>query len=330
MPLNAVEPIIGVSPCAVALRRAVAELPETDGNAALAGEPGTGKRFLAWSIHEQAQGARRLPLVEISPRTSEGDLRVILFEEHRRTQEEMQGCTIPRLQAGGTLFIRGVHEFGFLAQGRIARFLMQQERLAGRGRGFIRTLFALPDRWELVNPPRPMNATLEAYCRQARSVMITPLRHRREDIPHFIRHFLCVLTSGRPPEVDARLLAELHDLPYYDNVRELRLLLADALAAGPAGTLRLPRLAHDEPALVHAVLNGILGGRKTDLDAAMHDLEKALIRRALLRCNLNRPLAAALLGLSDVNLRYRLRKYDLALPPGPAEPARPVRSRRSR
>jgi DNA-binding NtrC family response regulator len=120
------------------------------------------------------------------------------------------------------------------------------------------------------------------------------------------------MTGGRPPGVNSEVMAELTGLPYYDNVRELRSLLAEALLVTRENMLVLPDFVLDEPAAVRSLLESILGGRKSDLEGAIHGLQKALIRRALLRCDQDRACAAALLGLTDINLRYRLRKFNLS------------------
>jgi len=305
------EPVLGPSPSATALRHKAALLAATGENLLIAGEPGTGKRFLAQWMHDLPGRAGRLPLVELTPRTAEGELRVLLFEEDRKKQEGILGRAIPVLSRGGTVFIRNVHEFGFLAQTRIARFLIQHEQTSGRGERPVRVIFAFPERRENLAPARPINESLDVYCSRYEQLVIEPLRHRREDIPVYVDYFLSRMTGGHPPEVSAGVMAELAALPYHDNVRELRFLLSEAVAAEGNKILSLPPFVRDEPAAVHALLTSILLGKRTDLEGVLYAVQKALIRRALLRSDQDLTAAAELLGLSDINLRYRLRKFHL-------------------
>jgi len=327
--LPAVEPIIGTSSHADALRNMVRAASTTPRNLFLVGEPGSGKRFLARCIHQESSRPPRAAFVEVSPQTPEEELRVILFNEERRKHEGILGRALPRLARQTTLFVRNIHEFGFLAQTRVARFLIQNEQTAAQEGEAVRVVFSLPDPWEEIAGGRPMNDSLETYCRRYEQVVVLPLRHRREDIPAFVDYFLRSMTADRPPAVQKETMGELCSLPYYDNVRELRLILADGLRMSGGEMLVMPDIVRDEPAAVRALLANILRGKRSELAAAMDGLEKALIRRALLRCDLDRTRAAGLLGITEINLRYRLRKFNLQYPlPGNARPSRA--SRRSK
>jgi DNA-binding NtrC family response regulator len=308
---HALEPILGISPSAEQLRRRVAGLAGSREHVIFAGEPGTGKRFLALQLHHQTPASEDASFIEITPRTTDGELSVILFEDDRRRHEGILGHGIPVLSRGSTVFVRNVYDFGFLAQSRIARFLIQHERASRGGEQSVRVVFSIPGIWETIVPARPVNDSLDAYCRRYEQILVEPLRNRRGDIPLFVDFFLRSMSGGHPPGVDAEIMAELTALPFYDNVRELRNLLADALVSTPDNRLALPDIVRDEPAYLHSLLTGILAGRKSDLEAALHGLQKALIRRALLRCDNDQVGAAALLGLSDINFRYRLRKFNL-------------------
>jgi DNA-binding NtrC family response regulator len=308
--------LIGVSPAADALRSALAGLAAGRENVVLVGEPGTGKSFLAGLLRPPDQPRSRV--ITLSPHTPEDELRVVLFDEERRRIEGMLGRTLERLQEGDVLLVRNPFRFAILGQTRLARFLIQHDPAARRHAGNVRVAFALCDPDEDTGVPRRGVESLRAYVRSSPCITIPPLRERREDIPHFVRHFLVTDHPGRahltiPEEVMARVSA----LPLPDNVREIRHIVHDAVAASPDGVLRLREMMLDEAVEVGERVRAILQGRDVPIEKLLEDLERAFVRRALIRAEFNRTRAAALLGLTELHIRYRMKKHGLSEPDPP-------------
>jgi two-component system response regulator PilR (NtrC family) len=145
---------------------------------------------------------------------------------------------------------------------------------------------------------------------------LPPLRHRREDIPllleHFVRRFAAEQSKrvlGLTPE--AQKLLGAHDYP--GNVRELENIVEHAvtLTAGPRIDVGdLPKLRQGAPEVADAA--GVALEEGFDLDRVLHDYERAIVERALEQTGGVRKKAAALLGITFRSLRYRLAKLGLA------------------
>ncbi len=142
------------------------------------------------------------------------------------------------------------------------------------------------------------------------SLHVPPLRHRREDIPALVEHFLALFRErfNRPaldlsPEARQRLNS--YDWP--GNVRELRNALerAAALAAADSDTIEADQLIASAP-------SPTTGGASTPTDATpltLDQLERQHILRVLEEQGGNRERAAAVLGISARTLYRKLREY---------------------
>jgi transcriptional regulator with PAS, ATPase and Fis domain len=142
------------------------------------------------------------------------------------------------------------------------------------------------------------------------SLHIPPLRHRREDIPALVEHFLALFRErfARPAldlSPDARARLSSHDWP--GNVRELRNTLerAAALAAADSDRIEAEQLL---PASTPDAEGAAPGAAAAPL--TLDQLERQHILRVLEDANGNRERAAAVLGISARTLYRKLREYE--------------------
>jgi DNA-binding NtrC family response regulator len=138
---------------------------------------------------------------------------------------------------------------------------------------------------------------------------LPPLRERREDIELLAQHFLDTFSTKYhkfhlqfSPEVTANFGA--YDWP--GNIRELKNCVERAviLARGPVIDLDLlpERLQQEASDLLTA---GVSVG------FSLVEMEKELIRRALEHTEGHRKRTAEILGISERDLYYKLKKYQL-------------------
>ena len=183
-------------------------------------------------------------------------------------------------------------------------------------------------------------------------IVMPPLRERREDLPALCRALLARLSrdSGLPaPELDAVALEQILQLSLPGNVRELENLLHRAVALGDGGPLRLSEgdlepavplpmpssqatleplrevpaamLVAPSAAMLQALPcmqpDGSDCARDhlpADLQAWLDDQERGILERALQAHSYNRTAAAARLGISLRQMRYRIERLNIQLP----------------
>jgi transcriptional regulator with PAS, ATPase and Fis domain len=286
-----------------------------DSTVVITGESGTGKDVLTRLIH--VNSARRdAPLIAVNC----GALPEALFESeffgHERgafTGASALKHGLIEAADGSTLFLDEVGDMPPVTQVKLLQFLEE---------GRFRRVGSTRDREADVRVVAATNRNLAEDVTSGRfradlfyrlnviSLHVPPLRHRRDDIPALVEHFLSVFRDRfqRPaldlsPEARARLNS--HDWP--GNVRELRNALerAAALAAADSDTIEADQLLPPAPS------RGDEGGADAPDPSPMtlDQLERQHILRVLEESGGNRERAAAILGISARTLYRKLREY---------------------
>ncbi len=99
-----------------------------------------------------------------------------------------------------------------------------------------------------------------------------------------------------------------------ENVRELKTVIEASVLATQEDIIELPQSLIDEPTQLKNMMDRIVGKRAFPFDESLSNLEKTLIERAMAVVNYNQVKAAAILNISEANLRYRLRKFHIRPP----------------
>jgi DNA-binding NtrC family response regulator len=269
----------------------LARVASTEVTIVLIGEPGTGKRVLARTVHE------------LSARAS----RPFVTHDCSEDAHSLLSDTGPLEQArGGTLFLREIGALPLDLQQRLLRVLEQR---AGSGPG-SQTGHELR---LMASSTSDLRARVSAglfrddlYLGLASaSVLVPPLRERREDVPSLVSDLLRGL--GRPEVgVSADVFELLDTRTFPGNVRELKNALACALPYVEASALEARHLllaasAFEEPDLDRLPLGG----------TTLEQLERAAIKQTLARLGGVKSKAAQALGIAVSTLYEKLKKYGL-------------------
>ncbi|OGK93317.1 MAG: two-component system response regulator [Candidatus Rokubacteria bacterium GWF2_70_14] len=309
-----VEGIIGDSGRMQEVLSLVRRVAPSDATVLIRGESGTGKELIARAIHHASPRAGG-PLVAVNcAALPEGLLESELFGHEKGA---FTGAAASRkgrfeLADGGSIFLDEIGDLPLHLQVKLLRVLQERqfERVGG-----TRTI--------PVNV-RVLAAThrnLEALVREGRfrddlyyrinvvTLLLPPLRERREDLSPLIEHFLTRF-AGKNGKTIRGLTREARDaLLRYDypgNVRELENLIERAVVLTRdevIGKSDLPLTLDEQTAESDA---------PAGLVAAVEGLERRMMRDALSRAGGVQTRAAELLGISERVLRYKLRKYGLA------------------
>ena len=289
------------SPAIRSLNRVVAGIACTDIPLLIVGESGSGKQILAAEIHRRSRQSYA-PFVHVS-------CAALTVSGINEWVHSLQTRPVEETTAHGTIYL---DEISDLEPGCQAKLLLALP--AGNG---LPSSFRIPHRVisstrkDLESEMRQQHFREELYYRiNGACLRLPPLRHRKEDIPLLIRHFLIkyAATFGRSvPELSPRTLSILEEYGWPGNVRELENVVRKIVALQDEG-VALGDLAPESPKAISQseVTEGISlkrASRKASLQA-----ERELILKALGRTRWNRKRAAEELKISYKALLYKLKQ----------------------
>ncbi len=310
--------LVGRSPAMQAIVQTVEKVAAADTAAVLLqGESGTGKDLVARAIH--AQSARRdHPFLEINcTALPENLVETELFGHERGayTDAHTMKKGLAELAHRGTLFLDEIGDMPPATQAKVLRFLEDStfKRVGGTRDIKVDVRIIAATNRDLDRMVETGDFRLDLFYRlNVVPIDIPPLRERPEDIVplalFFIEQLARDLKRERSVLTDsaARLL-ESYAWP--GNVRELhnvleRVLILEDLRAIEADNL--PIEIHERTSAVGNAA-GLFALPNEGL--RLEDVERDLIRQAMVRTLGNVTRAADLLGISRDTLRYRLAKF---------------------
>jgi two-component system response regulator PilR (NtrC family) len=308
--------LLGNSEAMARIRQLVAKLSRSQAPVYISGESGTGKELVARLIH--AQGPRcDQPFIAVNCGAIPRDLVESEFFGYRKGS--FTGATNDRdglFQAanGGTLFLDEVADLPLEMQVKLLRAIQEKavRPIGAATESAVDVRIISATHQDLAELVKNGEFRQDLYYRiNVIGLPIPPLRHRPEDIPVLVQHFLQEIAaqSGAPvPDLDRDALQALRGYRFPGNVRELENILERAMALCEDSLiltedLQLPMTAtpsHRTEADEERPLEDMLG-----------DMEKQTILKALEETRWNRTAAARKLGMSLRSLRYRLAKLGL-------------------
>ena len=268
----------------------------------IVGETGTGKGFVARRIHEMSpRGAA--PFVEINGASLAGALvesELFGHEKGAFTDARQTKRGLLEVAGRGTLFLDEVAELAPEVQPKLLKVI--EERTFRRVGG---TATLTSDARLLVATHTPLEQAVAGgrfradlyYRLQVLTIVLPPLRDRRDQIPTLARTFLP--PSATLTEVAAAALVR-YDWP--GNIRELKNALWRATILADGGAILPEHLGLGATRLVTA-------DREVDVPVmTLADAERRAIDAALTATSGNRTRAATLLGIARSTLNEKLRQ----------------------
>jgi two-component system response regulator AtoC len=306
------------------IRSQVAQVANVDVPILLLGESGTGKEILARLIHKLSPRAHRTFL-----KVNCAALPAELLESELFGYEAGAFTGAMRPKPGkfeqcdkGTILLDEIGEMAVGMQAKLLHVLQDQQfsRLGSRSvvRVDVRILAATNVNVQQAIAAKKLRQDLY-YRLNAVSLLLPPLRERREEIPVMLRHFMARFAARytrTPLPLSPRLLEACIRHPWPGNLRELEnfvkrflilgdesLALAELENREDSGTLPVetkPEVTAERP-----------GGLKSLVRSLKDEAEMQAISHALEQTNWNRKKAATLLNISYKALLYKIRQYGL-------------------
>lgn len=307
--------LVGNSPAFVRVMEFVRQVAPSPSTVLITGESGTGKELAAAALHHfsprREKAYVRINCGAIPENLVESEL--FGYEKGAFTGAVKAKKGKFEVAHGGTLFLDEIGDLPRSTQVKLLRVLQngELERVGGTEplRVNVRVVAAT-------------NADLEArvaegsfredlfYRLNVITIVMPPLRERREDVPLLVQHF--VQKYGRINQkgvqgVTAAVLAAMHRYPWRGNIRELENMIERAVV-----------LARDER--LDLELFPALGGAGEGADAeigamagmTMADIEKQAIIATLAHCGYDKNRTAATLGIGLATLYRKIKEYGIA------------------
>jgi len=319
-PSSTDDEFVGEDPAFRAALDMAHRVARTDASVLLRGESGAGKGVFARRIHRES-ARKRKPFVELNCAALPDDLvESELFGVERGVATGVEARPGRFEQAhGGTLFLDEIGDMALNAQAKVLKALEDGsvQRVGGRKDIPADVRIVAATHRDLERAIREGSFREDLYYRlDVVSIEIPPLRNRSTDVAFLSEAFVRAKARrhGLPtPTLSAGALERLMAYAWPGNVRELENAMERAVvlcADDEITEADLPvsiageALAESSTSVSHGAHAGF------DLRSALARTERSLLRRALEHANGVQTDAAQLLGISESNLRYRLKKLE--------------------
>ncbi len=313
--------LVGSSEAMCSVKQRIAKVARGMAPVLIQGESGTGKELVAQALHACSQRAAG-PMVAVNcGAIPENLLEAEFFGAKKGSYTGAQADRAGYFQAarGGTLFLDEIGDLPLAMQAKLLRAI--QERI-------VRPLGSTVEDAVDVRILSATHCDLSAAVRDGRfrqdlyyrlnviEISIPPLRERRADLPALAAALLARIAQDCDlpiPTLSAELLGQLAVHPLRGNVRELENLLHRAVALSDGNeALQADFVPSLRQPLDVAVLPS--SSPPHDLQSHLDQLERDILVQALQENGFNRTAAAARLGLSLRQMRYRIQRLNIASP----------------
>ena len=292
----------------------IRQVATTDATVLIQGESGTGKELTARAIHDLSNRAGG-PFVAMNL----GALPETLLESELFGHEkgaftgaarQKAGCF--ELALGGTLFLDEVTEIPAKSQVDLLRVLETGQFVRVGGEKTLRSdarIISATNR-NIAEMVAEGSFREDLYYRlNIVPIEVPPLRHRRDDIPllvdHFLTHF-CQRHGRAIKQLQPEAMQVLSQAPWPGNIRQLRNVIERLVVTCPKDSIA----ASDLPAELSQITaaNHVASSTLAEVTEAA---EESAIRAALAANGYHREQTAKALGISVRTLHYKMNRYDL-------------------
>nr|WP_321403104.1 sigma-54 dependent transcriptional regulator [uncultured Desulfobacter sp.] len=304
--------LIGHSPAIQDVLRMIDKVKSLNCSVLIQGESGTGKELVARALH--FLGARKKePFIAFSCGGFSDDL--ITNELFGHEKGAFTGATATKvglLESAdkGTIFLDEIGMMPPNMQVKLLRFIQERNllRVGGTKPISVDVRLVAAGNHDMKKEVELNNFREDLYYRlNVVTIMLPPLRHRKEDIPLLIQHFLTRYNKQFKKEiagVDQKAMVVLNQYPFPGNVRELENIIERGVALTENRYIGCEDLPRD---LMELSFTSVDESQFESLE----EVEKKYIEKVLEQTAFNKGQAAQILKLPRTTLWRKMKKYRL-------------------
>jgi len=325
----ALQRLVGESASMRCVKERILKVARSMAPVMVTGESGTGKELVAGAIHANSHRSKGALVAVNCSAIPENLLEAEFFgaKKGAYTGASHDRAGFFQAASGGTLFLDEIGDLPLAMQSKLLRAI-QERRIRPIGSTQEETV----DVRIISATHKDLAAEVQAgrfrqdlyYRLNVIDIVIPPLRERREDLPalcHALLHRIALESGITEPDLSDAVLAQLARDPLLGNVRELENLLHRAVALSGDDELQIarpvPQPLAQEPRFMSTGAAPLSDDQVTipsDLQGHLDNQERDILVQALRETGFNRTAAAARLGLSLRQIRYRIARLNIDMP----------------
>jgi two-component system response regulator HydG len=313
------ESIIGRSGAIRDVLGRIIKIAPTDATALITGESGTGKELIARAIHANSSRQNK-PFITVNcAAITETLLESELFGHARGSFTGAVNARKGLFEEanGGTFFFDEMAETPPSFQAKLLRAIQEGEirRLGENKPIYVDVRIIAATNVDLKASIADKSFREDLYYRlNVARFMLPPLRERKEDIPLLVDHFLAKYSAKmrRPSRLGEGVLDFLVRYEFPGNIRELENLIAQGVALGVDGVVRLDDVVPPELRMSGVSVQPGSAGRS--LSDVVDRAEREAIENVLREVDGNKEKAADILGLSATTLWRKMKRLEVVWP----------------
>jgi transcriptional regulator of acetoin/glycerol metabolism len=296
---------------------------KTNSNILILGESGTGKELFAQAIHNASDRAEG-PFIAINCVSIPKDLlssELFGYVGGAFTGAQKGGVAGKFEKAsGGTLFLDEVGDMPIEMQATLLRVLQEKiiMRIGSSKSIPVDVRIIAATNKDLLEETENRTFRLDLYYRlNVISIMLPPLRERKEDIPLLIEFFTATVSKklGRPvPAISDDFIKYCLQYNWPGNVRELQNIIERAIILSKNNILLQPKVPHHfDNAFATSGGNNNINDVKNPYNLRELSLsaERDIIQLHLEQCKYNKTVVAQRLGISRSTLYRKIKEHGL-------------------
>lgn len=316
--------IVGTNPDIQRAYVMAAQVARTNATVLILGETGTGKEYLARTIHYQSDRANG-PFIKVNcAALPESLLESELFGHEKGSFTHAVARHIGRFEMAhkGTIFLDEIGEISPIVQTKLLRVLQEKqfERVGGSETLTTDVRVIAATNRNLIQAIKDKEFREDLYYRlNVITIKLPPVRERGDDIEVFANHFLKVYadeTGKKTRQFSDEALHELRSHTWPGNIRELENAIERAVILCNGDTIRPEHLmlnvthhtATDQSSSIQSN-DSIDTGYPADLP--LREVERLHIERVLKTKNWNQSAAAQVLEIDRKTLRNKIKEFKL-------------------